>query len=78
MVTYGGRKALDAALASKNAVPPPHWLGGALVSRSSPTGPVLPPGRYEPYKELQKSALEEGILTPEDIDSIARSPRRED
>jgi hypothetical protein len=78
MVTHGGRKALDAALATKNAVPPPHWLGGALVSVRSPTGPVLPPGPYKPYMELQKRALEEGILTQEDIDRIARSPRRED
>jgi hypothetical protein len=30
MVTYGGRKALDAALASRNAVPPPYWLGGSV------------------------------------------------
>ena len=78
MVTYRGRKALDAALASKNAVPPPHWLGGALVPVRSPTGPVLPPGPYKPYEELQKRALEKGILTREDIDRIVRSPRRED
>jgi hypothetical protein len=78
MVTYGGHKALDAALASKNAVPPPHWLGGALVPVRSPPGPVLPPGPYEPYIELQKKALEEGILTQEDIDRIVHSPRRED
>jgi hypothetical protein len=78
MVTYGGRKALDAALASKNAVPPPHWLGGALVPVRSPTGPVLPPGPIEPYEEAQKRALDEGVLTQEDIDRIAHSPRRED
>jgi hypothetical protein len=78
MVTYGGRKALDAALASKNAVPPPHWLGGAVVPVRSPTGPVLPPGSYKPYEELRERALEEGILTQEDIDRIARSPRKED
>ncbi len=78
MVTYGGRKALDAALASKNAVPPPHWLGGALVPVRSPTGPVLLPGPIKSYEEAQKRALEEGILTQEDIDRIARSPRRED
>src|SRR5215208_4053738 len=78
MVTYGGRKALDAALASKNAVLPPHWLGGALVPVRSPTGAVLPPGSYNPYEELQKRALEEGILTQEDIDRIVCSPRRED
>ncbi len=78
MVTHGGRKALDAALASKNAVPPPHWLGGALVPVRSPTGAVLPPGPIEPYVEEQTRALEEGVLTQEDIDRIARSPRRED
>jgi hypothetical protein len=77
-VTYGGRKALNAAIASKNAVPPPHWLGGSIPHVQSPTGPVLPPGPHKPYVELQKRALEEGILTREDIDRIARSPRRED
>src|SRR5215213_3196292 len=45
-VTYGGRKALDAAIASKNAIPPPDWLGGSLVPVRSATGPVLPPGSY--------------------------------
>jgi hypothetical protein len=78
MVTHGGRKALNAALASKNAVPPPHRLGGSIPPVQSPTGPVLPAHSYEPYKELQKRVLEEGILTQEDIDRIAYSPRRED
>ena len=78
MVTHGGRKALNAALASKNAVPPPHWLGGSIPTVQSPTGPVLPAHSYESYKELQKRVLEEGILTQEDIDRIAHSPRRED
>ena len=32
VVTYGGRKALDAAIASKNAVPPPYWLGGQSLA----------------------------------------------
>src|SRR5919112_5256344 len=50
-VTYGGRKALDAALASKNAIPPLHWLGGSIVRVQSPTGPVLPPQSYEPYEK---------------------------
>src|SRR5215217_3328521 len=40
--TYRGRKALDAALASKNALPPPHWLGGFISLVQSPTGTVLP------------------------------------
>jgi hypothetical protein len=77
-VTYGGRKALDAAIASKNAVPPPHWFGGSIPHVQSPTGPVLPPGSYKPYEELRKRALEEGVLTQGDIDRVARSPRRED
>lgn len=78
MVTYGGRKALDAALASKNAVPPPHWFGGSIPQVRSPTGPVLPPGAYKPYQDVQQRALEDGVLTQEDIDRIARSPKRED
>ena len=39
MVTYGGRKALDAALASKNAVPPPYWFSGSIPRVQSPIGP---------------------------------------
>ena len=78
MVTYGGRKALDAALASKNAVPRPHWLGGSLVSVRSPTGPILPPASFEPYEEQRERAAHEGMLTQEDMDHIARSPRREE
>ena len=77
-VTYGGRKALDAAIASKNAVPPPHWFGGSIPEVRSPTGPVLPPVSYKPYEELRKRSLEDGILTQEDLNRIARSPRRED
>jgi len=50
MVTYGGRKALDAALASRNAVPVPHWFGGSIVPVQSPIGPMLPPQSYEPYE----------------------------
>ena len=39
---------------------------------------MLKPGSYKLYEELQKKVLESGILTQEDIDRIARSPRRED
>lgn len=39
---------------------------------------MLKPGSYKLYEELQKKVLERGILTQEDIDRIARSPRRED
>ena len=78
MVTYGGRKALDVALAAKNAVLPPYWLGGSIPPISSRSGPVLEPASDKPYRELQRWALAEGILTQEDIDRIARSPRRED
>ena len=77
-VTYGGRKALDAALASREAdVPQPHWFGGSIVPVSSPAGPVLPAQSYEPYKELRNWAFEQGLLTQEDIDRIAHSPRQE-
>jgi hypothetical protein len=78
MVTVGGRRALDAAIASKNAVPPAHWLGGSIPRVRSQTGPILPAHSYEPYEELQQQALEEGLLTQEDINRIARSPRRGD
>jgi hypothetical protein len=73
MVTYGGRKALDVAIASKNAVPPPHWFGGSIHNVRSPSGPVLLPRPREPYGELQKRALKEETLMQEDIDRIARS-----
>jgi Methylamine utilization protein MauJ len=77
-VTYGGRKALDAALASREAnVPQPHWFGGSIVAVTSETGPVLPAQSYKPYEELKSWALEQGILTQEDIDRVARSPRQE-
>jgi hypothetical protein len=77
-VTYGGRKALDAAIASKNAVPPPHWFGGSIPEFRSPTGPVLPPADLRRYEELRGRALNRGILTQDDINCVASSPRRED
>lgn len=77
-VTNKGSKALDAALASRGVdVPAPHWFGGSIVSVSSETGPVLPAQSYEPYEELKRWAMEQGILTQEDIDRIANSPRQE-
>lgn len=77
-VTYGGRKALDAALASRDAARAiPHWFGGSIVSVDSETGPVLPPSSFEPYQELRSRAEEQGILTQEDIDRVANSPRHE-
>ncbi len=76
-VTYGGRKALDAALASRNTAPSPHWFGGSIPSVQSPTGPVLPAQSYKPYEELKQRALEQGVLTQEDVDRVARSKRRE-
>ena len=76
-VTNKGSTALDAALASRNvAIPHPHSFGESIVSVPSSTGPVLPPASTRPYEELQKRALEEGILTKGNIDRIARSPRR--
>ena len=36
---------------------------------------MLTPGSYKPYEERQEKVLERGILTQEDIDRIARSPR---
>ncbi len=77
-VTYGGRKALDAALASREAArPEPHWFGGSIVQVYSPTGPVLPGQDYRPYEELKRWALEQGVLTQQDIDRVASSPRHE-
>lgn len=77
-VTNKGSKALDAALASRGVhVTQPHWFGGSIVSVSSATGPVLPAQSYKPYEELRSWALEQGILTQEDIDRVTRSPRQE-
>ncbi len=78
MVTVEGRRALDAALASRYALSSPHWLGGSIPPVRSATGPVLPALSYESYEELKQHALEEGILTQEDFDRIARSPRRKE
>ena len=77
VVTYGGRKALDAALASKNAIPPPHWLSGSIPWVQSPTGAVIPPPDYQRYKELQEWALQDGVLTQEDLDRVERAPKKE-
>lgn len=77
VVTYGGRKALDAALASRRNPPPVHWLGGGIPSVQSPTGPVLPMHSYKPYEQLKQHAMEQGLLTQEDIDRIAGAKRRE-
>ncbi len=77
-VTYGGRKALDAVLASRIAAEgQPNWFGGSIPSFETSYGPVIPPVDYERYNELKKSALKQGILTQEDIDHVARSPTRE-
>lgn len=77
-VTNKGAKALDAALVGRGVdVPQPHWFGGSIVPVHSETGPVLPAQSYKPYEELRNWALEQGILTQEDIDRIARSPRHE-
>lgn len=77
-VTNKGSKALDAALASRGVhVPQPHWFGGSIVSVSSVTGPVLPAQSYKPYEELKSWAMQQGLLTQEDIDLVVRSPRQE-
>lgn len=77
-ITNKGSKALDAALASRGIdVPAPHWFGGSIVSVSSETGPVLPAQSYEPYEELKRWAVEQGILTQADLDRIVSSPRQE-
>lgn len=76
-ITNKGSKALDAALASREVdVPKPHWFGGSIVPVSSETGPVLPPQSYKPYEELRNWALEQKVLTQEDIDRVASSPRK--
>lgn len=77
-VTNKGAKAFDTALASRGVdVPQPHWFGGSIVPVSSATGPVLPAHSYKPYEELKNWALEQGILTQEDIDRVTRAPRQE-
>ncbi len=56
-VTYGGKKALDSVLASREAArPEPHWFGGSIVSVISESGPVLPAASYEPYEKLRRWA----------------------
>lgn len=78
-VTYGGRKALDAALAAREAArPEPQWFGGSIVDVYSETGPVLPTETYEPYEDLKQWAMDQEILTEDDIERIASSPRQED
>ncbi len=77
-ITNKGSKALDTALVSRGIdVPQPRWFGGSIVNVSSPTGPILPAHSYKPYEELKSWALEQGLLTQEDIDRVARSPRQE-
>lgn len=77
-VTYGGRKALDAALASRAAdVPQPHWFGGSIITFRPEHGPLIPPHSLEPYEELMEQAAAQGLLTQEDIDRIAHAPRKE-
>lgn len=78
MVTYGGRKALDEAIASRNAVPQPYWFGGSIPYVESPTGPVLPGQNYKLYEETRQRALDLGLLTQEDIDRAVSAPKRED
>jgi hypothetical protein len=53
MVTYGGRKALDAVISSKNVVPALYWFGESILHVRSQTEPVLTPGSYKLYEELQ-------------------------
>ena len=55
-VTYGGRKALDAALAVRSATTPqPHWFGGSIVPVDVEYGaPVILPESYKPYNELKE------------------------
>jgi hypothetical protein len=77
-VTYRGRKALDAALASREAARPElHWFGSSIVSVTSETGPLLPTQSYESYEELKRWTMEQGLLTQEDIEHIANAPRQE-
>jgi len=77
-VTYGGRKALDAALAARYDLQQQHWFGGSIIPVDIEYGGrIVLPQSYEPYKELQVGAMEEGILTQEDIDRVARSQRKE-
>ncbi|PLS87097.1 MAG: hypothetical protein CYG60_03740 [Actinobacteria bacterium] len=78
-VTYRGRKALEAALARREEPDyQPHPFGGSIIHvETEYGGPVVLPLSYEPYNELKERALEQGVLTQEDLDRVARSPRKE-
>lgn len=78
-VTHGGRKALEAALARREEPDyQPHLFGGSVVHvETEYGGSVVLPLSYEPYNDLKERALEQGILTQEDLDRVARSPRME-
>jgi hypothetical protein len=79
-ITNKGSKALDAALASRGVVagPHPHWFGGSVAHvETEYGGPVVLPLSYKPYNELKEWAIENSVLTQDDLDRVARSPRME-
>jgi hypothetical protein len=79
-ITNKGSKALDAALASRGMVDrsQPHWFGGSVAHvETEYGGPVVLPLSYEPYSRAKERALQRGILTQDDLDLVAHSPRME-
>ena len=79
-ITNKSAKSLDAALASRGvvAVPHLHWFGGSVAHvETEYGGPVVLPLSYEPYNKLKEWAVEKGILTQNDLDRVAHSPRME-
>ncbi len=79
-ITNKGSKALDAALTSRGVVagPHPHWFGGSVAHvETEYGGPVVLPLSYEPYNKLKEWAVENSVLTQDDLDRVARSPRME-
>lgn len=78
-ITAKGAKALDAALASRGLdIPQPHWFGGSIARvETEYGGPVVLPSSYEPYNKLKEWALQRGVLTQDDLDRVAHSPRME-
>lgn len=75
-VTNKGSKALDAALACREVLGS-QWVGGSIAPFHLEYGPVIPPQSLEPYEEVRRQAATQGLLTQEDIERVARSPRKE-
>lgn len=75
-VTNKGSNALDSALASRGVLGS-QWFGGSITSITSKYGPVLIPRSFETHEKTKRWAMEEGLVTEEDIERIASSERAE-